>query len=303
MGTFLEIKVREYGPLSEDDIISAIDQAYNIGKELEQKFSLYNDSSELSRFNREKEGIYSVSEDFAELLSLSYDVYNISEGSFDPTVKPLVERWGFYGTGETEIPSDSEIREILKNVGLDKIQFDRNLRIVTKKAWVQLDFGGIGKGFAIDRMSRYLIKKGCRKFLVNLGGNVYASNLDEDGFLWRVGIKDPGGGGKPYKVIRVANKGISTSASYYNYISKDGQVLSHIIDPKSGYPVDHRIAVSIVTDSAALSDGLSTAAAVMGIEDSSVISGKLDDMDGVILMLEENGLKEYFLNKFESLTD
>lgn len=303
MGTFLQINVRECRSFTQEELEKILNEAYNKGKEIESRFSLYDKNSELTSFNSQEEGIYSVSMDFMELLVLSHQIYLITDGAFDPTIKPLVERWGFYVHQNTSKPGTDDLKDIMQRIGMDKLDLDINNNIVIKKSKVELDFGGIGKGFAVDRISRYLLESGCSKFLVNLGGNLYACNRTGDDFLWRIGIKDPEGGDEPYKIIKTANRGISTSASYYNFLTKDGDVLSHIIDPKTGYPVDHRVSATIISDSAGLSDGLSTAFCVLGHEKSSHVASELVDMDGIILVTGDGDCLEYTVNNFDRLTD
>lgn len=300
MGTFLEIKVNVQKPYDKNKIFRDIDEAYKLGEHLQGLFSLYDEKSELSEFNRLSEGIYSISDEFMDLLLLCRDVYELSGGAFDPTIKPLVERWGLYHFHKTDIPENAELINIVNSIGFDKLEINSDYNIVVKKAGVELDFGGIGKGFAIDRMSGLLKDRGYKKFLVNLGGNMYVCNFTDD-YEWRIGVKDPEGSSIPYKIIQIVNRGISTSASYYNFRTQDDIIISHIINPKTGYPVDHRLSVTIVAESAGMADGLSTAFAVLGIEGSSELAGKLNNVDGIIILSENGIYNEVIINNFKNL--
>lgn len=301
MGTFLEIKIICSHDSNEDEIIKDIQDAYELGKYIESKLSLYDEKSELSSFNRQGPGEYNISPLFLELLLITRNVYEISEGAFDPTLKPIIERWGFYHRDELAIPDAKEIAEIMTNTGFNLLHIIEEESMVIKQASVQLDFGGIGKGFAVDKMSEFLKEKGHGKFIINLGGDIFVFNETDDGFVWRIGIKDPGGSQKPYDIILLSNGGIATSASYYNFQTKDGEIFSHIIDPETGFPVDHRISVTIKAPNASLADAYSTAFAVLGPGRYSKVEKKAGDIHGIIMVKDHDGYEEYYINDFKSL--
>lgn len=300
MGTFLEIKLAVDGHDNASRALKDIEDAFILGKDMEAALSLYDKNSELSRFNQHEYGVFKASNIFMELLEISLFVHSVTEGAFDPSIKPVVERWGFYDRGLDAPPSDEELLLLLASVGMDKLEIDEMNGTVLKHANIQLDFGGIGKGFAVDKMSGLLIDRGHDRFIVNLGGDIYVASLYDE-TPWRIGIKDPKGKKTPYAVINTRNKGVATSASYYNFQQKGNIIYSHIICPFTGSPVDHRSSVTIIADSSALADGLSTAFAVLGPGRAKDVGRKLPDIYGLIILTNEKGYEEYSINDIESL--
>lgn len=190
-----------------------------------------------------------------ELKSLAEESKKISEftnGAFDITVAPLLEIWGFRSKNY-KIPSSVEIQKALDTVGYNKESENR-----------QFDFGAVAKGYAGDKIRQILIHRGVESAIVSLGGNVVAIGRNNNGRLWKVGIKDPQGQGY-IGYVEVEDACVVTSGGYERFFESDGKRYSHIINPKTGWPAGDGIgSVTVVSENGTLADALSTAFYVMG---------------------------------------
>ena len=170
-----------------------------------------------------------------------------------------------------------------------------------RKLAVTLDLASIAKGYGVDKVSELLLKNKISNFIVEIGGEVYASGRRKDGQRWRVGINEPRKDAPVdavYTSVMLQNKGLATSGNYRNFVEIGGKLYSHIIDPKTGWPVDNGVAsVSILADTCALADGLATAILVMGPEKGQALLDRLDTVEGMILLTKSNGAFEEFRSK------
>jgi thiamine biosynthesis lipoprotein len=277
-------------------------------EEINHVFSTYIKDSEISRFNalnlaNEK---FRVSDDFIQVMKVGRKIYQLSEGAWDGTVNPLVDLWGFGPTQrETKMPAASSINGLLQSVGFDRIQIIEPNFILRNSAGVTLDLNSIAKGFAVDQVSQLIAASGFENYLVEIGGEVYAAGLRKDSQKWRVGINKPqkdAAFNEVYKVVSLSNKAFATSGDYRNFVEIDGVRYSHIIDPRTGYPVSNGIAgVSIIADNCTLADGLATAIMVMGTEKGIPLVNRLDNVEGLIVVEESDGsLADFYSTGFRA---
>jgi len=276
--------------------------------EINRFFSTYIEDSEISRFNAlsnagEK---FRVSDDFIQVMKVGRKIHQLSEGAWDGTVNPLVDLWGFGPTPrEMKMPPASAIEERLQSVGFDRIQIIEPNFIVKNSAKVSLDLNSIAKGFAVDQVSQLIAASGFENYLVEIGGEVYAAGLRKDGKKWRVGINRPqkdAAFNEVYKVASLSNRGFATSGDYRNFFEIDGVRYSHVIDPRTGYPVSNGIvSVSIIANNCTLADGLATAIMVMGVEKGIPLLKRLDDVEGLIVVEESDGsLADFYSTGFRA---
>ena len=202
--------------------------------------------SEVNRFAAERP--VHVPEDLFSLLSDCMAYSAASEGSFDITVGPLMRVWGFYrGTGH--LPQTSEVEAARKIIGWENIALDvKNQTVRFLKKGIEMDPGGIGKGYAVDRMVEVLKKNGIHTGLVSASGSsIYAMGAppSEDG--WHVEIKNPRNLSKAVTEVVLKDQSMSTSGSYEKFFKADGRVYSHIMDPRTGYPSRGMLSVSVIT--------------------------------------------------------
>ena len=200
----------------------------------------------------------------AELFRRIGEICLSTDGAFDPTVRPLICAWGF-SDKNYRVPSQTEIEEILPKVGYEKIIVENGEVTVSKG--VSVDLGAVGKGFLSDVLKAYLTENGVKNALLNLGGNVTALGK-KNGSDWKVAIKDPVGDGY-VGVMTLSDRSAVTSGLYERYFEQNGKKYGHILDPKTGYPVENDLlSVTVVGEDATLCDALSTALFVMGLSDA-----------------------------------
>jgi FAD:protein FMN transferase len=228
---------------------AATEQAFDEARRLDQMLSNYMPESELSRVNQEAaDHPVAVSQEFFDLLETCFDYSRKSEGSFDITVGPLMKVWGFYkGTGH--LPHRAEVRAALDQIGYQNVELDPKGRTVRfRKRGMNLDPGGVGKGYAVDRMAAILRASGITAALVSGGGSsIYGIGAPpNEPRGWYIRIRDPKDESKTASEVYLKDNSISTSGNYEKYFRAEGRLYSHIMDPRSGYPAEGTLAVSIV---------------------------------------------------------
>ena len=221
--------------------------------------------SEIYEMNHAEEAV-TVSDEIVEIISMARDVSVKSGGAFDITIAPVMDAWGFYSKNY-HVPSDDELDVLLEKVDYSKILLEGNT--VTVPDGMELDLGGIAKGYTSDRLMKLFRREGVHSAIVSLGGNVQAFGRKPDGSLWRVAIQDPGKPDSYIGSLSIENMAVVTSGSYQRYFERDGVTYHHIIDPSEGRPADNGLSsVTIITESGMLGDALSTALFVLGLDDA-----------------------------------
>ena len=271
----------------------------NLDKEIEQElfrvdtiFSLFKENSLLSRFNRgEDKGKGNTL--FAEVIKLSLEISNETEGAFDITVAPLVNAWGF-GFKNKQPLSTQQVDSLQKLVGYQHLSF--NGKELTKDIPnLQIDCGAIAKGYAVDRIAKLLSDKGCQNYMVEIGGEVVVKGNNDKGEKWKIGINKPTQHALPTEedlqtLLSLTNCGIATSGNYRNFYIKDGKKYAHSIDPKTGYPVQHSLlSATVITQSCAKSDALATAFMVMGLDKAKAFVETHKDIQVYFIYADEKG--------------
>jgi hypothetical protein len=258
-------------------------------KELDELLSTGKETSEVVRLN--KAGKALVTETTADLIKRSLAIYQNTDGLFDITIYPLMELWGF-PTKDYRVPSDKEIKEKLKNVGSDKIVFDEETREISfKNKGMEIDFGGIGKGYITDELVNILTKEKVESAIINLGGNVFGFQKKPDGSLWNIAIRDPNESDKYMAAIRLEDSAVITSGGYERYFEENGVIYHHILDPRTGKPSESNLkSVSIVSKDGTLADALSTSLFIMGEEGAVEYWKKNGGNFDILLMTKDNRL-------------
>jgi FAD:protein FMN transferase len=275
--------------------------------EINQSMSTYRDDSEISRFNRlttagEK---FRVSPDFMRVMQMAQKVFTITDGAWDGTVKPLVDLWGFGTEGIKTVPPPTAVRQRLQAVGFDAIQIVDDRFLVKRKATVNLDLASIAKGYGVDQIAALLRDSGIENFLVEIGGEVYAAGHRKDGLAWRVGINTPrkeASLDQVYKVVNLTNGAMATSGDYRNFFEIDQKRYSHVIDPRSGYPVVNGVvSASVLSADCTFADGLATALIVMGPDKGIELVNRLEGVDCLIVEMQADGtLIDHYSKAFQA---
>ncbi|WP_459938850.1 FAD:protein FMN transferase [Desulfonatronum parangueonense] len=264
-------------------------------EEINASMSVYRPDSEISRFNSlDASHSVAVGDDFWNVLRTSVLVHELTDGAFDPTVKPLLDLWGF-GPGSSaendDQPPDMEaVREALEAVGLRWIDISVPGEPRKLHPQVQLDFGGIAKGYAVDAVAEMLRGRKLADFLVDIGGDVLVSGRNAAGEPWRIGLSQPDRGmigNEALLVLRPDNKAVLTSGDYRQYFQHDDHYFSHVLDPRTGRPVDNGVAsVTVIAQSAVYADALSTGLMVMGADAGLELVESLPDVEALFLVRE-----------------
>jgi len=246
MGTTYSVVL--YG-LDRVKLEATADAALDEARRLDDLLSNYKDRSEWSVVNRlAAEKPVPVSPELFQLLSSCLEYSRESEGAFDITVGPLMKVWGFY-KGSGHLPHRAEIQAALTRVGYQHVHLDPSGRRVSfDRAGVELDPGGIGKGYAVDRMVDVLRQNGVASALVaGSGSSIYGMGTPPDEPRgWRVEIKNPWVPSKPIAEVFLKDMSMSTSGSYEKFFRAEGRIYAHIMDPRTGYPARGSVSVSVV---------------------------------------------------------
>ncbi|MFH1406494.1 MAG: FAD:protein FMN transferase [Candidatus Omnitrophota bacterium] len=265
MGTFVSITVFDS---DETRANTAINAAFSEMERLENSLSKFSPKSEISKINKNAaKGPVKVSAATFEIIKMSVSFSKETEGAFDITIGPLMVLWGFVGN-KPALPSDAQVADIMKHVGYQKLELnEKNRTIKFKTAGMEIDLGAIAKGYALDKSLDILKKQKITRAIIDIGGNLGFLGVPERGY-WSVGIKDPKDPDKVSKVMKVKKGAVATSGNYEKYLEIEGRKFCHILDPRTGYPVDindsERKSVTVGASTAVTADAFSTAAFVLG---------------------------------------
>lgn len=255
-------------------IIDSVD-ADQLGQQIESRLLEINDlmstylpNSEISRINRLGVGeALTISRENLAMLAMSRMLYEQSGGKFDVTIGPLVALWGFGpDPSKTEVPPEHDIETALALLGIDALKVSNE--VLTKSKPVMLDFSAIAKGYGVDELARLVEEAGAANYLVEIGGELRAKGINQNGLVWRIGIENPDVRERtPFTSVPLNNLAMATSGDYRNYFEVDGVRYSHTLDPTTGYPIRHNVvSVTVLAESTTLADGYATAIDVMGAE-------------------------------------
>lgn len=264
MGTTYSVKIVNLPHGAEAELGGKIEQLLN---DLNQKMSTYLPDSELMRFNAVTT---------TEWVPVSRDLYDVlregllwsrkTQGAFDVSVGALVNLWGFGPQpARFAIPPPSQIEEARRKVGYQYLHLSESSRSIKKeRPGLFLDLSAIAKGYAVDRLVELLKSRGWDRCLVEIGGELKGLGLNQRGEKWSVGIQDPSGSGS-HLDLSISGEAVATSGDYRHFMLRNGHRYSHILDPRSGRPIENHLAsVSVVHDSAMTADALATALMILG---------------------------------------
>ena len=286
MGTVVRVKVADrIKPGSGVD--RAIEKAFIRMREVDESMSAYNSNSELNRINRLGPGqMTGVSDGLLEIVRKSAEISNISSGAFDITAGPLVELWGF-GKDDTtkETPSSKQIEAVLLMVNYRNIIIDeKHKKIGLKKAGMKIDLSSIAKGYAVDKAIEVLREEGIENAIVEAGGDLYCLGRGLRGVPWVIGIKDPRRPGQVIASFKLTDRACATSGDYENFFITQGRRFSHLIDPRTGRPVQNGLlSVTVLAPTCLEADGLATAIFILGKKEGLKLINNLDRIEAIII--------------------
>lgn len=297
MGTYYKVTYQDSQQRNFQASIDSLLEALNL------EVSTYIPNSVISSFNTAEDSLVlaagGVGKDhFIANLMMAAEVYDLSEGDFDPTVMPLINYWGFgYSKRKPVTSVDSNKIDSLESlVGFDKIKLEEyGDRLVLKKTLpgVQLDFSALAKGYGVDMVGRLLEKNGVDDYLVDIGGEVLARGLNSKGESWSIGINQPSETSKLTDLVAVIpldDKAMATSGNYRNFYEVNGVKYSHTINPKKGFPERNSLlSATILADDCMYADALATACMVKGIKASIKWIQGLPGVDAYLIYGKEDG--------------
>ena len=269
MGTTWSVRVRAFPGAEPDELQRLVMERLT---ELDLAMSTYKADSEVSRFNRHaSREPFPVSDATREVLRIAADVSERSGGALDVTVAPLVALWGFGANARIpgEPPPD-ELERARARVGWRQIVVDDAAGTIAKTSPDAVcDLSAVAKGYAVDAVAALLVDRGASDFLIELGGELRARGRRSDGTPWRAGIERPDERGREVlEVVELVDEALATSGDYRNYYEEGGVRRSHLLDPRTGRPIEHGLAsVSVIHAEAARADAWATALAVLGHEE------------------------------------
>jgi thiamine biosynthesis lipoprotein len=267
---------------------------------LEEQMSLFRPASEINRINLlAAERPVEVEPGLFRLLCLAKDVWLQTEGVLDITATPLWQAWGFAGRAGA-VPSEEQIADALSRTGFQFVELDgRRNTVRFSRPGIQLNLGGIGKGYALDRCAAKLIGGGMEHFLLHGGQSSIlahgadltraANSKDATSNFWTIGIPHPWKTQRRVAEIRLRNRAIGTSSSQFQFFRHKGKYYGHIIDPRTGRPAEGVLSATVVASSSALADALSTAFYVLGAEKSLAYTQAHPEIATVLLTPSSRG--------------
>ncbi|MBM3254133.1 MAG: FAD:protein FMN transferase [Candidatus Omnitrophica bacterium] len=265
----------------------AVNEAFGEIAYLETILSRYNKESDIYKINnlKNKTKPIKVHRETFELIKKSIELGKLSRGAFDITCLPILELWGFGNKAILKIPDEKRIKATLKNVGFDKIVLDEEKETVSfLNNSIKIDLGGIAKGYAVDRAIAVLRKRGIKSAIVDAGGDLYCLGGKVNNLVWSVGIQHPRDRKKLVSKIELNDKAVATSGDYERFVIIEEKKYSHIVNPKTGYPIEGvPMSVTIIAKDCTTADALSTAIFVLGAERGLKLLNSLQDTSGIII--------------------
>jgi thiamine biosynthesis lipoprotein len=201
---------------------------------IQDKYSRYDTTSLCSRLNNSHGQVFSIDHETFQLLTFAHQCFELSDGLFDITSGVLRKAWRF--DGSDNLPSESEVTDLLPLLGWHKVTFDESHVILPKG--MEIDFGGIGKEYAVDKAIQMIVQHTNAPALVNLGGDLCATSPRKNNQRWQVGIEHPGFTDKKMMVVSLLEGALATSGDAKRYLLKAGKRYSHILNAKTGWPIE-----------------------------------------------------------------
>lgn len=256
--------------VTEEKVTEALLESFSV---VDDSMNHYLPSSTLSELNRlPAMEVMEVDWDFALVFNTALDIHYATDGAYDPSVSPLINLWGFGPEGVTQRPTDEEIAAVEPFVGLDEFAWDLSTRgFVKRDSKATLDFSSIAKGYAVDIAADSLDELGLEHFMLEVGGEIQVRGTSPRGDAWRLAVErpTPGSRGQIFTAIEVKDIGVATSGDYRNFFEDGGRRFSHLIDPRTGYPIEHDlVSATVVHPSTMIADAWATALMVVGTEEA-----------------------------------
>lgn len=284
-GTYYAIT---YYDKHESDYQSEIDSLF---KAFDISASVYLKESVISRFNNNDSTVM-ADDAFITIFNKSQEVSEKTEGAFDITVMPLINAWGFGFTDPMKLDT-AQVDSLLPLVNYRNVKLE-NSKLIKNSPGIMMDFNAIAQGYSADLIGKMLESKGIDNYLIDVGGEVLAKGTKPGNINWKVGIEQPTENADDPRelnaVVNLRDKALATSGNYRRFFIKDGVKYSHTIDPKTGFPVNHRVlSVSVLANDCITADAYATAFMVMGLDKTKLFLNQNPDMEAYIIYTDTTG--------------
>ena len=271
-GTFYKIKIRT--DKKDKELQNKIKAEL---EDVNKQMSVFEPESDVSKINRLPAGKQiKLTPDMQIVLSAMRQVWQQTDGRFDPTLAPLIELWGFGTDKNRRTPTDKEIKQALRSVGVDKLTLKKDI-LTKKNAKTALNLSAIAKGYGVDKVAALLDKEGYQNYVVEIGGEVKAKGTrTENGDFWSIGVNRPmKGSAENMLVLSMENLAAATSGNYRNFYEQDGKAYAHTISSKTGRPVQTDVlSATVFHPSCMYADAYATSLMVFGVADGLAFADK-----------------------------
>ena len=270
------------------------DLADGIKEELEKvdlSLSPFNPQSIISAVNQNQDT--ELNDMFLEVFQKAMTVSTETDGAFDITVAPLVNAWGFGFKNRTH-PNRQQVDSLLQMVGYRKVSI-KDGKVVKEDPRIMLDCSAIAKGFGTQIVAAYLRKQNVKNFMVEIGGEIVTSGINDSRLPWKIGVTKPvedslSVGHELQTVLNVTDKAMATSGNYRNFYYKGGKKFAHTIDPKTGYPVQHSLlSATVLADDCAIADAYATSFMVLGVDRAKEVLARHPELMAYFIFSNEKG--------------
>lgn len=281
------ITITIYSYAGEEDADDIINQCFGLCNHYETLFSRTLDDSDISHINNSDGQKTEVHQVVAEIISNSLEYSRLSGGAFDITIAPLTSLWDINNNTGT-IPSEDDIHSALNHIDYNTISVDEEF-VTLSDPDAQIDLGGIAKGYVADKLKSYMVSEGVTSAIIDLGGNILTIGGKSSGDDFKIGIKKPfsENASEYAATIDVNGKSVVTSGIYERYFEKDGKIYHHILDTKTGYPVENNLySVTIISNTSESGDALSTSAFALGLDEGLKLINSLEKTEAVFITNE-----------------
>lgn len=260
-----------------------LSECEEICKKYDIMFSRTNPESEIYKINHSNGNPVQVSDDTVAIIKEGIYYSALSEGAFDISIGAVTSIWDFKSE-EHIVPSSDDVKAAVQMVNYNNIQIEGNTVKLMKKG-MKLDVGALAKGYIADKLKEYLTNNGVKHAIIDLGGNVLVIGTKPDGSDYNIGIQKPfDETGIPYTSVKIHDKSMVTTGIYQRYFEKDNEFYHHILDPETGYPCENNLySVTIITDSSADADALSTTTFLLGFDKGMELINSLENVEAVFI--------------------
>lgn len=267
------------------------DSIQSVFSEVEGSLSVFNDNSTVSRVNRGEPAVADTL--FRRVLELSQEFSGLSGGRFDPTIGPLIELYGFGRSHKSKEVSQEDVDSLMRSVGIQKTGIDSDGTVMRPHPQTQFNFSSIAKGCAADLISEMLRRNGVENYMIEIGGDIRAGGVNEEGSPWRILIDNPKEDDNDRKqiILHVTSGGVATSGNYRKFHDGGrGGRIGHIIDATTGRPAETDIlSATVVATDCAKADALATACMTMRSEMALRMVGEVAEAQAILVVKDKNG--------------